>query len=268
MPTPKTNYLVNGKDLSDIFYPLSPDVSGQTTPTGITYNDGTGPKDLITLFASYFAGTTTADTTNYTSSAFGGRDLNTIFQNINVPPSLYTTTHTNSIATKYVNIYNGDSYTGVVFELTGYVSSNASITFNIDVTNATVIIVGGGGGGAGNSGGGGGGGGTTILNSITFNNGTRYNIVIGSGGVNTALSGASGSQSNIRIGTTNYRSYGGNGAISNTGQTTITDGAGGAGGGINSLYGGGGGGGGASGLPGPSNNGFCSGGVGGSNRSE
>lgn len=268
MTTPKTNLLVNGKDLYEIFYPLPSGGTAQTTPTGLTYNDGSGPKDLITLFASYVSGTTAAVSTNYTSSAYSNKDLNQIFQNISVPPTLYTITNMDSNTTKateYVNTYNGVSYTGVVFEATTLnLISYATITFNRRITNATVIIVGGGGGGGGNFGGGGGGGGITKLTSITFNSLSANNIRIGNGGFAGILGGGGGSGGDSSIYISNdlseYTSSGGNGGNGNGGN-------GGNGGNISVIgslsttTGGGGGGGGSSGLTGKQ------GGIGGKNPS-
>ena len=96
METSKTGYLVNigttttpdYKDLSELFQPLG---SGTTpaadTETGFTV----GLKDLNTIFAKYDGTRDTAPTTNMISLT--GRDLNLVFNSINVTPTTYTVTY-------------------------------------------------------------------------------------------------------------------------------------------------------------------------------
>lgn len=262
-----SKYSVNGNDLSTIFYPLSSGGTAQTTPTGYLYNAGTSQnpdyKDLINLFASYITSTTPAPTTYYTSNAYNNKDLSEIFQNINVPPSIYTIDSSSNLL---FTEYNNNNYKGLVFEVNDISNiANATITFNQNITNSTIIIIGAGGGGGFDAGSGGGGGGATILSSIIqINSGNSFDIIVGNGGA-----GGVGTQSNtngVKGGDTSFDSYisyggeGGGGVNSNIG--------GGMGGNINTIHGGGGGGGGGSGVPPPGSSSLSpinSGGTGGKN---
>ena len=151
----------------------------------------------------------------------------------NILNSILTVQSPNVIYTPYY--YNG--YTGYVFN-----SGSGNITFNSDVSNATLILVGGGGAGGSYIGtnmgnGGGGGGGITCVNGLNIGAGTTLNFSIGIGGSPYGLLSTE-SSFGINNSSYNYISYGGgNGSASNT----LT---GGNGGGINTIYGGGGGGGG------------------------
>lgn len=229
-----TKYYVNGTDLSNIFYLLSSGGgTALTTNTGFVYNTGTDYKDLITLFAKYERGDK-AVTTGYKSSAYG-IDLNEIFQNTTVPPSIYSI---DSLSNITITKYNNNGYTGLVFEVETDTNSNcsATITFYQTIPDLYYIIVGGGGGGGGIGGGGGGGGGTTYSSSA-FDAGS-YDISVGFGGLGSRNNGSTGNNTSFDI----LISYGGG-----AGRSGNSGSIGGAGGSINSTYGGGGGGGGGGG---------------------
>ena len=86
-----TGYKVNGQNLNNLFYPLSSGGTSQVVNTNFrTLNSSTMQySDLITSFAAYIPNTTPSTLTNFYVDSYG-KDLNQIFQNINVPP-LYIT---------------------------------------------------------------------------------------------------------------------------------------------------------------------------------
>jgi len=223
-----SNFNINGTNtnLTQIFYSLSsPDATAQTIPTGFKYNDGGTEKDLITLFAKYVQGDL-APTTNYISTAYGNADLNTIFQNKDVDPVLYTVSNESNLD---YNVNTNNGYTGLIFYInTGSSSGSATFTLNRNY-NITIIVVAGGGGGGGGNGGGGGGGGTIYL-SDSFTAGS-YQILVGGGGTagGTAINGGGGSTSSFKG--TKYLVSGGGGGLTrgnngnggNGGDTTTVD---------------------------------------------
>lgn len=252
-----TNYKIpGGNDLKDIFFPLSSGGTTGSTGTGYNYYTGSGYQDLTNLFAQYQSGSPTAPQTFYTTAYYGGKDLNQVFQNINYPPYYTITASSNLTFTEYTN--NG--YIGLVFEVNN--SSNnatATILFNIDLTNATIIVIGGGGSG-GNDGGGGGGGGISLITGNTLYKNQSYNLSVGNGGPsppnNLNSNGNTGANSSFDT----YISYGGQRGISayngnndppnggNGGSINTTNGGGGGGGAGGSGYGGSGGNGGIGGT--------------------
>jgi hypothetical protein len=235
-----TKYKIpGGQDLSDIFYPLSLGGVTGSTGTGYNYNTGSGFQDLTNLFAQYVTGTPTAPQTYYTTNYYGGKDLNQVFQNINYPPYYRITSSSNLKLTQY----NNNGYIGLVFEVDNSASNaTATILFNINITNATIIAIGGGGSG-GNDGGGGGGGGITSITGYNINQNQSYNLTVGNGGSsppnNLNSNGNAGASS---IFDTSYTSNGGQGGIAAYNTSNLNP-NGGNGGSINTVNGGGGGGG-------------------------
>ena len=131
MTTP-TYYFVNGKDLSDIFYPLTSGGTEGVNNTGYLYNAGTtnNPdyKDLIKLFAVYQTNSIPASITNYKSSNNNGKDLSEVFQNIEYPPNVFTVTGGGTTST--VN-----NYTVVTF------NSSGTITFTQPTVSLSLIHI-------------------------------------------------------------------------------------------------------------------------------
>ena len=76
-----TNYLVDGNDIINLFYPLSNGIT-PANETGYKFNNDGNISDLNMLFYPYIKGTK-AIQTGFKS---GNQDLNEIFQNINVIP--------------------------------------------------------------------------------------------------------------------------------------------------------------------------------------
>lgn len=130
------------------------------------------------------------------SNAYGGADLNSIFQNINSPPkgkiTLYpsgltnvkVTTSTTGTGESIINMYE--------FSLSGSATGTGSVSFQSSTgkTNCTIgICIVGGGASGGTSAtiiaNGGGGGGINLINSTMVNTNTSMSFTIGSKGIYT-----------------------------------------------------------------------------------
>ncbi|HRG01578.1 MAG TPA: hypothetical protein PKZ75_10700, partial [Bacteroidia bacterium] len=124
------------------------------------------------------------------------------------------------------------NYFGQITTLTITTTGAGSWTAPCGVSNATIICIGAGGGGGGGNGasrdggGGGGGGGCAIYNGITVTGGTTYNYTVGVGGSGGAqgANGTAGGFSQMIIGATTIKGFGG--ALGNR----AANGAGGLGG--------------------------------------
>ena len=116
-----TGYKVNGQNLNNLFYPLSSGGTSQVVNTNFrTLNSSTMKySDLITSFAAYIPNTTPSTLTNFYVDSYV-KDLNQIFQNINVPPDTLLKTVTGNQALcmlaidKDGNLYYSNSLTSTV----------------------------------------------------------------------------------------------------------------------------------------------------------
>ena len=116
-----TGYTVNEINLSKIFYPLSSGGTSQVVNTNLTYLNSSTMQysDLITSFAAYIPNTTPSTLTNFYVDSYG-KDLNQIFQNINVPPYTLLKTVTGNQALSMLaidkdgNLYYSNSLTSTV----------------------------------------------------------------------------------------------------------------------------------------------------------
>ena len=202
MSTQLTKYEApGGQDLSLIFAPRG--IVPPASVTGFEYYDTTSLsyEDLSNLFLPYINGTIPA--TNYVSDlvAYGGIDLNLIFQSISIPPlAPYTVT---VISGSWTQTTGSPNYVLTFNPGTAlYSPGSFTINFSQNITINVLVVGGGGGGGGGSenasvSGGGGGSGG--IGKIISFSTGiSSYTITVGDkgangGGNNSGLSGGSSS---------------------------------------------------------------------------
>lgn len=195
--TNPTNYKISdGKDLAEVFQPLSlgSRIIGNTNYT--IPNDSNGVTDLADVFAALDGRTPISFDTGY---LYNSSDLRLIFADYNTP---ITTTVPFTLSPSNI------SYTTVIGNTKYYVitsvAGSSTITFDTAITNASIICVGGGGGGGGGNytlvnvsfkakyGGGGGGGGNACFTNVNFSSGSTYSISVGAGGAGGVVNSTSG----------------------------------------------------------------------------
>jgi hypothetical protein len=249
MSNPTTGYNVGSTDLSNIFLPLIPG-NNNTTKTGFTSKNGS---DLINIFSKYTNGAY-AITTNYISNNYN-KDLNKIFQNINVPPS-YPISMSNQSYTglggsysyqmqKYgsqyyvVLIVNGGYWNGYNNNDGYYYCKIQNVSSSVQAINYILVGGGAGGGSSGGQGGAGGGGAagfaTGVINLAASGDTQSANIYAGSSGLggaswgnNRGIQGQNGRGSSISVGGyyvncypgTNLDNYSGGAQLNYGGQET------------------------------------------------
>jgi hypothetical protein len=175
MPTQNSNFISKtGKDLSDIFWPLSKG-GVSASATNFYYHDTSSStnKDLNKLYSGYISGDKAAETGFIVNSS--GEDLKDIFQNINVPPTVTPTiNYTGNHDTITLDAYSGYT-THIFYKNTSNPSTTNDIgTISVNFSCTGYIILVGGGGRGGNDGNAGGNGGAIYFNTFDFTAGTKY----------------------------------------------------------------------------------------------
>lgn len=181
MSVPTTNYVIYNpntleyQDLSGVFLPYT---SGtKASATGYLVNGN----DLCNIFAPRI----NLPIGYNTNLRVQNSDLSTIFEPLN-PITLFTTQNVS-------NCTVGSGYLGGYYYITCRSSSNQSqgsvtLTFNVNISNASIVCVGGGGkggnGGTSLAGSGGAGGGNYILVGQSLTQGSSYDVLAGWSGRN------------------------------------------------------------------------------------